>query len=320
MSIGHRTIKLVLATVLAIWISDSLGLTYTTSAGIIGILSVLDTRKSSFKIAGQRFLSALLALAISCSLFAFLGYNLWVVGLYMAIYVPLAYYYELQVGIPPITVLVLHLYLEKSISPAWLVNELGLFLVGAGVALLLNLYMPSRQEEIADFHERVENQLKEILYKFQCFLTKGDGTNDAVLIRELDDILVEALHLVYQDSDNHLIHKTNYHIHYFEMRQNQNAILKEMATSVAKLDVKSEESLLLAQLFERTGQQLSQENPADHLLEDIETMLATYRRRPLPQTREEFEYRALLFELLGDLERFIKLKVSFYQNYHESEE
>ena len=42
-----------------------------------------------------------------------------------------------------------------------------------------------------------------------------------------------------------------------------------------------------------------------------------FRERPLPKTRQEFETRATLLQLLRDLETFIKIKVEFYQNYQK---
>ncbi|MGZ7257892.1 aromatic acid exporter family protein, partial [Streptococcus pyogenes] len=70
-------------------------------------------------------------------------------------------------------------------------------------------------------------------------------------------------------------------------------------------------------LFERTAQQLSRENSALELLDDIALFHQTFRERPLPQTRQEFEIRATLFQLLQDMEEFIQLKVNFYQEYKE---
>ncbi len=58
--------------------------------------------------------------------------------------------------------------------------------------------------------------------------------------------------------------------------------------------------MILAQLFKKTAQQLSQENPAQNLLDDISQYLAIFRERPLPKTREEFETRATLLQLLRD--------------------
>ena len=114
MSLLQRTIKLVLATCLAAWLADFLGLAYSTSAGIIAILSVTDTRRSTAKLAGNRFLSTLLALAIGSLAFHFLGFHLGALAIYIAFYVPLAFRLGWEIGITPSTVLVTHLLLEKS--------------------------------------------------------------------------------------------------------------------------------------------------------------------------------------------------------------
>ena len=317
MSLLQRTIKLVLATCLAAWLADFLGLAYSTSAGIIAILSVTDTRRSTAKLAGNRFLSTLLALAIGSLAFHFLGFHLGALAIYIAIYVPLAFRLGWEIGITPSTVLVTHLLLEKSTSWSLLGNELALFLIGTGFALLANLYMPSRQQEIDSYHEKVEEQLKKILLRFEYFLKSGDGRNDAALIKELDTILQQALQLVYLDHSNHLFHQTNYHIHYFEMRRAQNRILLDMAGNINTCRLAASESFILAKLFLKTAKQLSQANPGHDLLDEIEEYLAVFRKRPLPKTRQEFETRATLLQLLRDLETFIELKVDFYRNYQE---
>lgn len=90
-----------------------------------------------------------------------------------------------------------------------------------------------------------------------------------------------------------------------------------MATNINRCYLDSPENILLAHLFHETASQLSLKNPAITLIDDIEQMLVTFRGRNLPRSREEFETRAILFQLLRDLERFIQLKVDFYQTYKE---
>lgn len=319
MSLVQRTIKLVLVTLLTFGLAELLGLSYASSAGIIAILSVLETRRSSVKMAIRRFLSALLALGIAWLVFQLLGFHFLSLGLYLVFYVPLAYRWQLEAGVAPVTVLVTHLYLERSVSPAWLVNEMGLFLIGVGFALLINLYMPSRQEEIDHYHQQVEEKLRAILQRFETFLLQGDGTNDAQLIGELNALLDQALRLVYLDRHNQVFHQTNYQVHYFEMRQQQSKILSQMAQNINVCYLESQESLILAKLFAQAAQQLSQENPGQELLAGIAHFRQTFRERSLPQTRQEFETRAILYQLLNDMERFIQLKVDFYQTYQDKE-
>ncbi|HFR3630376.1 TPA: aromatic acid exporter family protein [Streptococcus suis] len=320
MSLSLRTIKLIFATVLAIYLATALGLSYATAAGIIAILSVLDTRKSSFKMARNRLFSTLLALTIAILTFALFGFGIWTLGIYLALYVPLAYRFNWEAGIAPSTVLVTHLLLEQDISLIFLGNELALFLIGAGLALLFNLYMPSQEKKIQAYHDQVEDLLKQILLRFEAFLLNGDGRNEAELITQLDKTLDEALKVVYLDRHNQLFQQTNYQVHYFEMRAAQNKILRTMAGNINKCLLEGRENVILSSLFERAAQQLSRENSAKELLLDIELFHATFRERPLPQTREEFETRATLFQLLHDMEAFIRLKVDFYEVYKDEDE
>ncbi|MBY5026346.1 aromatic acid exporter family protein [Streptococcus suis] len=319
MSLSLRTIKLIFATVLAIYLATALGLSYATAAGIIAILSVLDTRKSSFKMARNRLFSTLLALTIAVLTFALFGFGIWTLGIYLALYVPLAYRFNWEAGIAPSTVLVTHLLLEQDISLIFLGNELALFLIGAGLALFFNLYMPSQEKKIEAYHDQVEDLLKQILLRFEAFLLNGDGRNEAELITQLDKTLDEALKVVYLDRHNQLFQQTNYQVHYFEMRAAQNKILRTMAGNINKCLLEGRENVILSSLFERTAQQLSRENSAKELLLDIELFHDTFRERPLPQTREEFETRATLFQLLHDMEAFIRLKVDFYEVYKDQE-
>ncbi|SNH75321.1 integral membrane protein [Streptococcus pneumoniae] len=281
MSISQRTTKLILATCLACFLAYFLNLSSAVSAGIIALLSLSDTRRSTLKLARNRLFSMLLALAIGVLAFHLSGFHIWSLGLYLAFYVPLAYKMGWEIGITPSTVLVSHLLVQESTSPDLLVNEFFLFAIGTGFALLVNLYMPSREEEIQHYHTLVE----------------------------------EALKLVYLDHSDHLFHQTDYHIHYFEMRQRQSRILRNMAQQINTCHLAVSESLILAQLFSKIAGQLSQTNPASDLLDEIERYLEVFRNRSLPKTRDEFETSATLLQLLREAKTFIQVKVDFYQKY-----
>ena len=315
MSISQRTIKLILATCLACLVASFLDLSSAVSAGIIALLSLSDTRRSTLKLAHNRFFSMILALTIGVLAFQLLGFHLWSLGLYLALYIPIAYKMGLEIGITPSSVLVGHLLVQESISLTLLINEFLLFTIGTGFALLVNLYMPSREEEISHYYTLVEEKLKNILLRFNYYLSRGDGRNKAQLVDELDSLLKEALRLVYLDHSNHLFHQTDYHIHYFEMRQSQSRILRNMAQQINTCQLAASETLILAQLFSKIAGQLSQTNPASSLLNDIERFLEVFRNRSLPKTREEFETRATLLQLLREAKTFIQVKVDFYKKY-----
>lgn len=317
MSLLQRTLKLTLATCLAAFLASFLGANYAITAGIIAILSVSDTRRTTFKLAYQRLLSALLALALGSLVFFLLGFHLLSLAPFLLLYIPLAYRFHLEIGITPSTVLVTHLLLEESIAPTLLANEVLIFLIGTLSALLVILYMPDRQKELETYHSQVENLLKGILKRFVFFLRQGDGRNDAKLVKELDLELRQALEIAYLDYSDQLLQKDSYHVDYFEMRQAQNYILKDMAQNINNCQLSLEESHILAELFQHVADQLSQLNPADSLINEIQTYLENFRKRPLPQSRQEFETRAILLQLLKDLQQFVQLKVEFASQYPE---
>ena len=313
MNILQRTIKIVGATLLATFLAQIMGLEFATAAGVIAILSILDTRRATLKVAWQRLLSTLLALALAYVSFSLLGFNLWALGVFLALYAPLAYRWDLAVGLTPSTVLVTHLLTKASLATQLLLNELGLFVIGALVAMAFNLYMPSRSREIMEVHEKVENLLRDILLRFRDFLLTGDGRNEGLLIQELDQSLARARKLVYQERHNQVFYQTNQEVLYFDMRLAQKRILANIAEDMNTFHCQSEEGIILANLFEQVALQISKDNPATQLLEEIASYSQLFRERDLPKTREEFETRALLFQVLKDLESFIQLKVDYYQ-------
>ncbi len=85
---------------------------------------------------------------MSSVLFLALGFNSVVFGLYLLVFIPLTVKLKVTDGIVVSSVLVTHLLVEKQVNSYWIINELGLMLVGVLVALILNSYMPKNEEKI----------------------------------------------------------------------------------------------------------------------------------------------------------------------------
>lgn len=310
-----KTMKIVLATCLAIFLAQTLGLAYANSAGIISILSVLDTKKSSLSTAYKRVLSTLVALAIAVVSFSILGYSIISFGVYLSIYVPIAYYFELEAGIAPCSVLVSHLLVAQSLSFGALANEVALMIIGAGVAILMNSYMPSRQKKIDYYKAEVEELMRMILLELHEALLNGNVCQDDAILVLLKQAICNGKNEVYHEQANRLFTQTDYDVHYFDMRKQQEKLLEVMMKNINLCSMEVREAKILAGMFYITANQLAEVNPATYLLEDIEQLLNQFRQRSLPQTREEFEKRAILFQLLNDFTNFIQCKVDFYDDY-----
>ena len=187
--------------------------------------------------------------------------------------------------------------------------------IGAGVAILLNWYMPSYRQEIERVREEIEDKMREVLLKMSGFLTIGNGKNDGEVLQLLKEKLNEARSYVRLEEENHLTKEVTYDYQYFEMRRDQSKLLEIMAANLNEFRWDGEEMAILSEMFKQTAQQLAEQNTASQLIDDIEDLLEQFRERPLPQTRREFEKRAQLYQLLRDLKRFVQLKVDFFQTY-----
>ena len=77
MKLGERTLKIVVATILAVILAQWLQLENSYAAGIIAILSLLDTRTDTLKIAISRLSATMIAFAIAWLLFSFMGYSIY---------------------------------------------------------------------------------------------------------------------------------------------------------------------------------------------------------------------------------------------------
>ncbi|GAA5350219.1 aromatic acid exporter family protein [Streptococcus uberis] len=307
---------MVLATILSIVIADYLGLHFATSSGIIALLSILDTRQSSLQIAKNRLIAFVIAFLIAIVTFSILGYDILAFSIYLMLTIPILYWKNLESGLVPITVLVTHLMLEKSVSLSIVTNEFVLFLVGTSLALLLNSYMTTNDHKIQKYHSLIEKELKAHLFLLEerLLLKHQDDLMDNVKL--LENLLEDALALVYRESANQLFQQTDYQIHYFEMRLRQCHLLREMVKISQNIWESQRETVLLAHFIHETASQLSEKNSAKTLIDDIHLLLETYRQRELPKTRSEFENRAQLFKLLQTLEDFIREKTEFYQRYN----
>ena len=307
--------KVIVSAFVALLVAQALNLSTPSAAAIIAILSVMDTKKVSLAATGQRLAAAVLALVIGMGIFAIFGFDVISFGLYLLCYIPLAYLLKVDIGVAPSTVLVIHLWTQQQLSFELFVNELLLVTIGAGVAILLNWYMPSYRQEIERVREEIEDKMREVLLKMSGFLTIGNGKNDGEVLQLLKEKLNEAREYVRLEAENHLTKEVTYDYQYFEMRRDQSKLLEIMATNLNEFRWDGEEMAILSEMFKQTAQQLAEQNTASQLIDDIEDLLEQFRERPLPQTRCEFEKRAQLYQLLRDLKRFVQLKVDFFQTY-----
>lgn len=312
----YQSIKVTLATVLAILIAELLNLHYSTTAGVIAMLSVLDTRKQSMIVGVKRLGAASLGVVLAIVLFNLLGHRLWVLGIFLMIFIPLLTWFRSTEALAVATVLVTHIYSINTTEPWIFINELVLLFIGVLIGWLLNLHMLNIEDEIKKYQFETEANIKEVLRKMKYQLLNQCSIDEQEdLLDHLDQLIREGMAKAIQFNNNHLLRDDSYFHKYFMMRREQYYVLKHMQTYFHVSFIAVAEAERLSVYTEKLADELNECNDGMALMTEFNSLREHYRQSALPVTREEFEKRATLFQYMNDLAYFKRIKMAFMVEY-----
>jgi uncharacterized membrane protein YgaE (UPF0421/DUF939 family) len=312
MKIGLRTIKTAVSATLSMAFAGSLGLLFPASAGIISVLSVTNTKKTSLMTGIYRLFSLALATLIAYGCFSLLGFTSLAFGLYLLLFIPSAVYFRLSDGIVVSSVLVTQYLIEKDLSWSIIANEFLLMTIGVGFALLLNLYMPDVEKRLKEDQVVIETMFRKILTNMAAYLNQhGKERNLFESCDDLKGYIQEGENWAKNHAENQLLSSDNYYLEYFIMRKMQSNSLKDMLKILEKITVEAEQVENIQRLLEFTAETFAENNDGQAILDKVAEVYEEYRQKALPKTREEFENRAQLFQLLQIFQSFIEIKAEF---------
>ncbi|PEA56259.1 hypothetical protein CON64_02290 [Bacillus pseudomycoides] len=317
--IGYRTVKTAAGTALAVWIAQLLHLEFYSSAGILVILCVQNTKRKSLEVSIHRFLACLLSMVFAFFIFESIGYTPLAIGVLLLLFIPSAVMLKIQEGIVTSSVIVFHLYSLQKITWPIVGNEVAILTVGISVALLINLYMPSVEIELKEYQQKVESNFKTILFEMAAYLRNRDSVWNGKELIETETLLEKAKEVSFIKLENQFMREDDYYYRYFQMRQQQFEILERVMPLVASLSWSYEQAGMVADVIENVGNAIRPESTGVISLRQLQEMREIFREMPLPETREEFETRAKLVQLVYEIEQFLLIKSRFIGKYNIKE-
>lgn len=312
-----RSLKVAAAAFAAIAAAEELGLNFSATAGIITILSIRPTKRETLKSALNRGLAFLCALVLSAAVFRLFGYTLWA----FAVYLLLFSLFVLSVGwgeaLANSSVLVSHFLGEQSMGPGQVANEALLFLIGTGMGILVNLHLHRNTAEFDALAGEADRQIKEILRHMARRLLREDKPEcgAAECGREcfgrLETALIAARTCAASNYDNTVLSRSSLELDYIEMREKQSVLLRGIYDNIVSMSYLPEQAAQVAELLKQIERDYNRENTAEGLLEKQQALLLQMKEQRLPQSREEFESRAILFYVLMQIRNLLELKREF---------
>ena len=317
-----KAFKTALAAVLSILTANLLGLNYAVTAGIITVLSIQNTKRETLRTAANRGLAFLCALMIAFLCYKLFGFS---VGAHththvneINLFFPFFFFSFLCLNagwgeaIAMDSVLISHFLTEQRFDQQIVFNEMLLFIVGTAFGILINLHLRRREDEFDRFSRQVDDEIKGIIHRMAVNLRREDKTDyHSDCFERLDDKIRLAKESALRNWNNTILSQSSYELDYIRMRENQSRVLRNIYKSIVMINTLPVQTMQVAKFFDEIEEQYHRDNDVCELLSILEKTLLDMKSESLPESREEFEARAVLFYTLKQLDEFLILKNQF---------
>lgn len=315
-----KVLKIAAGSCMAVAIAQFFELQYATSAGIVALLTVQDTRRDTIRLAAERLFSFLLSVLLVFVCFRYIGKLEWVnYGVYIFLMVHVCYFFGWQNTVSVNAVMGTHYLLTPDYSLIFAANELAVITIGTTLALLMNWRMPSNLKILREDIRKVEDDIQQVLRELAGYLEgKLDGTHIWLDLDQLEASIHRGLERAHEHAHNTLSEEDHYYIEYMEMRLQQCALLQAIRHRVWKIDGMPDQAKIISEYLRYLVPYVHEKNIPDRQREDLQRVFDQMKQQPLPKGREEFESRAILYHVLLDLEDFLFVKKRFVDQYIDS--
>ncbi len=307
-----KSIKIAVAAVLSIFLAGELGLESSATAGIITILSIQDTKRETLRTVLRRGAAYVLALCISAVCFGLLGFSLAAFAIYLFIFAFACMIIGLQEGIATAAVLISHFLNAGNMGGPMLLNETGLYLIGSGIGILVNLHLRRKDADFEKLAETVDEQMKSILHSMARWLPDPCRACDRVdRFTALEESISKAEVCAVTNLNNSFLRVDRYDLEYIRMREKQAVVLKGIYGNIMQISYLPEQAKKVAAYIQEMEAAYHKYNTVEELLDKLHKLGEEMKQEKLPETREEFEARAILFYVLMQLEELLWIKRNF---------
>ena len=301
-----KVLKLSLGSILAIIIASFFKLQYSTVAGVITLLVVKDTKKETLKGAFGKLFGFVLCTVYSYICFNLFVYNLFAFSLYILIIIGTCFVLNIRYVIAMCVVISSHYLLQSSMSIYWILNEIGLFIIGAGIGIIINMYMPSNFHKIYLGQQKLQEQVSLILMDIADIISNPDkNLSFQDNLDELNKLIKNSTKDAYENINNNLLSDTKYFLEHMEIIKSQRDILNNLYTLVSQLNYVPSQGYIVSEFINKVGNTSFEANTVTNLLSDLNRISNDMKTQPLPKDREEFENRAILFLCLTELKKYL---------------
>jgi len=311
----QTVIKILFAFTIAILLAWLLALPGMVTTGILAIISIQPTKTDTVLIMIRRLISAAIGFSFALLVFELFGYTLLMYTIIGVVFTIFSYVTTLGVGVVPTLVLLGTLLGHGSYDPVVLFQTSLMLIISIVVSALVTFLYPSSATKALELYaSKTDDVLKQMLTLFQTALTTPNNQipyQDAYA--QLDatgKALISDAEITNKDF---LFGQDNSLYAYLKMRQSQMNRVRRLFRLLQSIEAPTPFAQGILDFITELIPAIGAVDKATALRTQLLLLTKDYRQKPLPKTREEFELRAILFQMLFELDYFLSVKIQYHQ-------
>lgn len=317
-----KGLKIALGSSIAIYIATLLNLDYAISAGTITLLTIVSTKWDTVKLSIFRIITLAATIFTAWIVFTHVSNEWLAYGIFVFFVVLICEFLGWGATISVNAVVGAHLLMKMEFSLAFIINEGLLVIIGITLAIILNLFNDNKhsKKKLISHMRYVEGNLQMLLKKLANYLNKQEMPQsiwDEII--GLEKSIREYIKDAHEYQDNTFSSHPQYYIDYFEMRLQQCIVLHNLHYEMKQIRNTTIQAEVIADYILYMSDYVVEINPPTKQLERLNEIFEGMKYEPLPESREEFESRAILYHILMDLEDFLIFKKRFVDGIDEKQ-
>ena len=309
-----KGLKIALGSSIAIYIATLLNLDYAISAGTITLLTIVSTKWDTVKLSLFRLVTLVATIFTAWVIFTHIP-NAWIAyGIFVFFVVIICETLGWGATISVNAVVGAHLLMEMQFNLEFIINEALLVIIGITLAVILNLFNDNKntKNDLINHMRNVETRLQIILKELAEYLYNQEMPRsvwDEII--SLEENIREYVIDACEYQDNTFTSHPGYYIDYFEMRLQQCTVLHNLHYEMKSIRNMPAQAKIIADYIQYLSEYVIEINMPDKQLDRLNKIFNDMKDEPLPESRDEFESRAILYHILMDLEDFLVFKRRF---------
>lgn len=317
-----HSLKIGLGSCIAILIAEQLDLQFASSAGIITLLSTVNTKWDTVKLSLIRLVTFAITIVLTFCICHFIRSDWFAFGIFMFTIFALCIFMNWKDTVSVNAVAATHFIVTQDFSVASIRNEFLLVMIGVAVAVFFNLfndYKSQKKRLILDM-QYIELATQDILAEIAGYL-QHETMGQYLLgdIKSLEDYLTGALKRARDYQNNTFVSHPGYYIEYIVMRFKQCNILYNLHDELKKMRQMPIQAEIVAGYIIYLKQYVKEHNEPEKQFAELYNIIEKMKHEPPPAVWEEFEGRAILYHVLMDLEDFLNHKKNFIASLSETQ-